>query len=723
MFPPAEVVATTRSANGSVPPVGLGAALQALAYNLRWSWDPSTVELFASLAPAAWDATHNPVAVLDAVKHDPAALTAHAPRILERHADLQSYLRQPARLAGAPWVAYLSAEFALAECLPIYSGGLGVLAGDHLKAASDLGLPLVGVGLLYRYGYFHQAIDQNGYQREQYDHLDTSRVPVTPVMGPDGTQTTIGVPFPGRTVLARVWQIQVGRVPLYLLDTELFENREDDRWITGHLYGGDQDTRIRQEIVLGVGGARLLRAVLPPDQQPAVFHMNEGHSAFIALELARERLVAGTATSFGEGLRQGAASLVFTTHTPVAAGHDAFPSALMEAYFTDYRQELGLTHEDLMRIGRRDPDAGLERFSMTVLALRSADRRNAVSQLHGTVSQQMWSGVGLSLEELRPTVEMAAITNGVHTGTWVGPEMRALFDAQLGRAWRDAPDEHASWDAFPDVGLPLLWAARTAQRGRLLDRVDAAARAEGLGGLAPDVSAERALVLGFARRFATYKRAGLLLTDPDRLARLIGSGRPVVIVFAGKAHPRDDPGKALLQRIVDATCDERFRGRIVFLENYDVEIARLLVQGSDVWLNNPRRPQEASGTSGMKAVLNGALHLSELDGWWDEAYRPDLGWALGAGIPQDLSGEAQDAAEGRQLIELLEGEVAPLFYDRDAAGRPVGWLRHVSESVRLLAPQFSAQRMAREYAEHFYIPAGEAVHGSLALTSAATGNV
>jgi starch phosphorylase len=499
-------------------------------------------------------------------------------------------------------------------------------------------------------------------------------------------------------------------VPLYLLDTDLADNREDDRWITGHLYGGDQDTRIRQEIVLGIGGLRALRAVLPSDAQPDVLHMNEGHSAFLSLELAREKLAAGEAKDFDEAALQVAPHLAFTTHTPVAAGHDAFPSDLVEAYFNGYRQDLGLSHDEFMERGRREKEAAWERFSMTVLALRSAARRNGVSQLHGAVSKEMWGGVGLTMQDAPPAAEMEAITNGVHTATWVGPEMGGLFDRQLGADWRSLPELAANWNRISQVDTGALWTARTAQRARLLERVDAMSRREGLGGLHADVTPERALVLGFARRFATYKRAGLVLSDPDRLVRLMDGGtRPLVIVFAGKAHPRDDPGKLLVQRIVQASRDERFKGRLVFLENYDVEIARLLVQGSDVWMNTPRRPQEASGTSGMKATLNGSLHLSELDGWWDEAYGPGMGWALGEGLPENLTGEAHDAAEARQLMDLLEFDILPLFFDRDEQGRPARWLSCVSKSIEVMAPQFSAQRMVREYAERFYTPAGAAV--------------
>jgi starch phosphorylase len=683
----------------------LALVLEQLVYNLRWSWDPATVGLFRAIGPEPWAKTHNPVSVLKAAGRD--VLAEHAEDILARGGELEQYLTRTPALGGIPRIAYFSAEFAIAEALPIYSGGLGVLAGDHLKSASDLGLPLVAVGLLYRYGYFRQVIDDTGYQREAYDRLDNDAAPITPVVDARNRPIMVDVPFPGRTVHACVWRAQVGRIPLYLLDTDLPQNREDDRWITGHLYGGDQDTRIRQEIVLGIGGLRALRAILPADGQPEVFHMNEGHAAFLTLELARERLAAGEASTYDEAALQVAPRLAFTTHTPVAAGHDAFPSDMVEAYFDGYRQQLGLSHDEFMQRGRHEKDAHWERFSMTLLALRCAARRNGVSQLHGKVSREMWGGIGLTLQDAPPSVEMTAITNGVHTATWVGPEMSSLFDRELGRNWRTVPDFRSNWTGMAQVDPSALWSARTAQRARLLERVDAISRQEGLGGLHPDVKPERALVLGFARRFATYKRAGLILSDPERLVRLMdGGNRPVVVVFAGKAHPRDDPGKLLVQRIVQASRDERFRGRLVFLPNYDVEIARLLVQGSDVWMNTPRRPQEASGTSGMKATLNGALHLSELDGWWDEAYEPGLGWALGEGIAEDLAGEAHDAAEARQLMDLLEREVVPLFFDRDHRGVPTRWLELAASSIQVMAPDFSAQRMVREYAERIYQPAG-----------------
>jgi len=472
----------------------------------------------------------------------------------------------------------------------------------------------LALALLYRYGYLQQRIGATGYQWEVYDRLETDSVPFRPVFAADGVPLEIGVPFPGRTVLARVWVAQVGRVPLYLLETDLPPNREDDRWITGHLYGGDEDTRLRQVIVLGVGGARLIRALqlLELEVAPELYHLNEGHSAFVAVDQAAERMqTTGMSDSF-MAHQEAAASVAFTTHTSVAAGHDSFPAELIEAYFADYRQQLGLTHEQFMSLGRRDPGDHEEHLSMTVLALRSAHARNAVSQLHGIVSRRLWSGIGVGARNAPPRIEMDAITNGVHSATWVGPEMRAFFDHQVGPSWRSAPQDQSAWARMAVADGSALWAARTAQRARLLERVERSLRREGTGDSRSDVRAERTLVLGFARRFATYERAGLLLEEPARLARVLtSSSQPVMLVFGGKAHPRDEPGKLLVQQIVEASREARFRGRIVFLPNYDVELAQLLVQGSDIWLNTPRRPMEASGTSGTKAALNGALHVSE----------------------------------------------------------------------------------------------------------------
>jgi starch phosphorylase len=665
------------------------------------------------MAPEIWDSTHNPIAVMRAIAKAPDALDAHAQLLGSAGDDLDNYMSRAPQLPAAPRVAYFSAEFAIAEFLPIYSGGLGVLAGDHLKAASDLGVPGIGVGLLYRYGYFRQIIDPTGRQAETYDRIEPDTVPLRPVFAADGVPLEIGVPFPGRTVLARVWLAQVGRVRLYLLDTDVPRNRDDDRWITGHLYGGDTDTRLRQEMVLGIGGARLIQALrlLGLEVAPEIYHLNEGHSALVAVELAAQRMRSGATGDFFMAHQHVAQSVAFTTHTPVEAGHDAFPTELIAAHLADYRNDLGLTHEQFMSLGRRDPTAQADEFSMTVLALRSAHARNGVSQLHGIVSRNLWSGIGVGVRNAPPRIEMQALTNGVHTATWAGPEMSALFDRSIGRSWRVAPQKHTVWARARRIDDEGLWAARTAQRARLLDRIDASERAEGLSGR---VASDPPLVIGFARRFATYKRAGLMLQDPRRLARLLtNSARPVVLVFAGKAHPHDEPGKLLLQRIVEAARDAQFGGHIVFLADYDVELARLLVQGSDVWLNTPRRPMEASGTSGMKATLNGALHVSELDGWWDEAYAPGLGWGLGEGIPDDIAEEMRDLAEAAQLLDLLEEEIVPLFFQRDAQGRPAAWLARARRSIATLAGTFSAHRMVEEYVERIYAPLAR--HGMLSL--------
>lgn len=673
--------------------------LERLAYNFHWAWHTPTVDLFRSLAPDVWRATHNPAAVMRSVAEAPDVLAAHADRLVTAGRDLDVYLTHAPQVVAVPRVAYFSAEFAITECLPIYSGGLGVLAGDHLKAASDLGLPVIGIGLLYRYGYFRQRIDVNGEQREVYDRLDPDAIPLRLVTGSDGVPLEVGVPLSDRTVVARAWVAQVGRVRLYLLDTDLPGNREDDRWITGHLYGGDSDTRLRQEIVLGIGGARLVDAlrVLGLEMAPEVYHLNEGHSAFAAVELAADQMRTGGISNFFTAHQQQAERVAFTTHTPVSAGHDSFAAELIEAHLGKYRGQLGLSRDQFMALGRRDPGADEETFSMTVLALRSAHARNGVSQLHGVISQRLWGGIGVGVRSVQPRIEMEAITNGVHTTTWTGPEMGALFDRSMGCAWRLEPHELATWRDITRIDDEALWAARTAQRARLFERLD---------GLSPHIAAEQALVIGFARRFATYKRAGLLLRDPDRLFRLLdGPDRPVVLVFAGKAHPNDEPGKLLVKQIVEATRDPHFRGRMLFLANYDVELARLLVQGSDVWLNTPRQHLEASGTSGMKATLNGALNVSELDGWWDEAYAPGLGWALGERAPDNNTGEeARDWAEARQLMVLLENEIVPLYFQRDAAGRPQEWLGRVRRSIKMLAGAFSAHRMVDEYVARIYCP-------------------
>jgi starch phosphorylase len=674
-------------------------ALYRLAYNLRWAWHAPTTDLFRDLAPHVWDATQNPVAVTRSCEEQSALPGAQTERILELDFDVSEYLSRLPGHARSPRVAYFSAEFAVAECLPIYSGGLGILAGDHLKAASDLGVPLIGVGLLYRYGYFRQTIDAHGYQREAYDRLVPEDLPLRPVFAAEGVPLEIGVPVANHIVRARVWLAQVGRVPLYLLDTDVAANHEDDRWITGHLYGGDADTRLRQEVVLGIGGVRLLEALRLLGIQPAieVYHLNEGHAAFVGLELAAERMRTRREPDFFIAHQQIAESLAFTTHTPVSAGHDKFGAELIETHLGDYREQLGLSHDELMSLGRRDASSDEEPFNMTVLALHSSHARNGVSQLHGNVSRHTWSDVGVGVQNVKPRIRMDAITNGVHTATWAGPEMSAFLDRSIGLAWRERPQDLPAWSRLDHASPRELWKARGAQRARLLREIETRQSSK------LDLVDDNPMVIGFARRFATYKRASLLLRDPLWLERLLAdSSQPVLLVFAGKAHPRDEPGKALVQRVVEASGDPRYHGRIVFLPDYDVALARLMVQGSDVWLNTPVRPMEASGTSGMKAALNGALNVSELDGWWDEAYTPEIGWALGEGLPAAISGDARDEAEAAQLMDLLETEVVTLFFERNNAGIPLDWLARVQHSIQLVAPMFSAHRMMDDYVERVY---------------------
>lgn len=668
------------------------APLRELAYNLRWSWDHATRDLFLELGGnELWNGTdRNPARLLGLVAQERLNELADDALFLGKldavYSDFRSYLERP-----SPWpedlsIGYFSAEFGIAECLPIYSGGLGVLAGDHLKAASDLALPLVGVGFLYQRGYFRQSLNADGWQMENYPITDFYSLPIEP------TEHRISVEFPGRTVFAQVWKAQVGRIPLYLLDTNLTDNAENDRHIAGNLYGGDNETRIQQEILLGIGGLRALEAL---GKRPKVCHMNEGHSAFLALERVRQ-LKEERGLSFDEAAQAAAASHLFTTHTPVPAGFDLFPTDLMLRYFSDYAGKLGLSFDALMERGRH-PHGDRDKFNMAVLAFRSARHVNGVSKLHGAVSREMAASVWAGFPE--GEVPIGSVTNGIHTNTFLSAEMAKLLAEHGGSA--------------ENISDSALWKVRSVRRGKLVEwaRAYALGKAEKRGAsdwetdqarqiLSPDV-----LTIGFARRFATYKRGDLLLRDIERLKRLVNhADRPVQFVFAGKAHPKDDAGKELIRKIVHATRDDALRGKVVFLEDYDINMARYLVQGVDVWLNNPRRPMEASGTSGMKVVPNGGLNFSVLDGWWAEGYDPTVGWSIGRGEDYDDE-NYQDHVEAVDIYETLEHEIAPLFYDRDETGLPTRWLAKVRASMVKLAPVYSTGRMVREYAETYYIPA------------------
>jgi starch phosphorylase len=698
--------------------------LRVIAYNLRWAWDHDSIELFRRLDTELWESTnHNPVQMLgniDQMRLVAAAaddsFLAHLERVSRafeaRIHGQNSWFRRTHPASDKLLVAYFSAEFGLSECLSIFAGGLGVLAGDHVKSASDLGVPLVGVGLLYQQGYFRQYLSQAGWQQEAYVTNDFYNLPLLPLTGPDGKPLTIEVHYPGRAVQARIWSAQAGRVPVYLLDTNLAANSPEDREITGELYGGDNDMRIRQEILLGIGGYRALEAA---GVQPGVFHMNEGHSAFLSLEHIR-CLMQRYRLSFGEARELAAPSLVFTTHTPVEAGHDYFTPDLMDRYFTSYYQSLSLARNDFLALGRRNPGDDHESFCMTVLAMRLAASSNGVSKLHGNVSRRMWHGIwpGVPVED----VPIGHVTNGVHFRSWISNEMNQLYDRYLGPQWREAANGD-TWKRVETIPAEELWRTHERRRERLVEFVRRNLREQLKRRGAPQSEVEaadevldaEALTIGFARRFATYKRATLLLRDTARLERILcDPKRPVQIIYAGKAHPRDGGGKELIQRLVTLARDPKFRRHIVFLENQDMAISRYLVQGCDVWLNTPLRPLEASGTSGMKAAANGALNLSTLDGWWDEAWhtpRPDaerIGWAIGNGELYDDPGQ-QDQMEADALYDLLERDVVPTFYDLGRDRLPRRWIAQMKSSLKNLCSTFNTHRMVREYTERFYLPA------------------
>lgn len=696
-------------------------ALDELAYNLRWSWEHETISLFRRLDRDLWEETHhNPVLMMGSIPQerlreaaDDEAFLAQLDRVAK---NLDDYVKAPdtwrRKTYGAPErpeVAYFSMEFGLTECLPIYSGGLGILAGDHLKSASELGLSLVGVGLLYQKGYFRQYLSAEGWQQERYPVNDFSTMPVRPFHDAEGRPVRVALELPGRpgrTIQIRPWRVQVGRVTLVLLDTNVPENPRELQDITDELYGGDGDMRVLQEIVLGIGGVRVLDAL---GLRPRVFHMNEGHCAFLGLERIRV-LMRENQLSFPEALEVVAASGVFTTHTPVPAGIDVFSPEVMERYFADFRAELGLAREAFLDLGRIRRGQPVEGFNMAVLAIRTASFVNGVSRLHARVSRAMWQEVwpGVPVDE----VPITHVTNGIHPQSWISDEMRNLYDRYLGPRWAEEPGDTQVWTRGEQIPGEELWRTHERRRERLVAfarrRLADQLRQQGAGKAqiaeAEEVLDPGALTIGFARRFATYKRATLLLRDPDRLARILNAqDRPVQIIYAGKAHPRDDEGKALIRQIVQLARRSEFRRRVVFLEDYDAIVSRYLVQGVDVWLNTPRRPLEASGTSGMKAAFNGALNLSILDGWWDEASSQRTGWAIGKGEEyRDL--DYQDRVEAGALYELLEREVVPLFYTRGADGMPRGWISLMRSAMSDLCPVFNTNRMVHQYTLAAYRP-------------------
>jgi starch phosphorylase len=684
-------------------------ALEELAMNLRWSWDSQTRDVFKWVDPDIWDATvHDPERLLGLVPRERLDALVDDPGFMrflgDVHGDLQRYLggdRWFQARAGSPLrsVAYFSPEFGIAEALPQYSGGLGVLAGDHLKAASDLGVPVVGIGLFYRHGYFRQSLSTDGWQQERYPDLDPHAMALTPC---DGVR--VEVDLDGATLVARLWKADVGRVPLYLLDADVDENPPDLRVITDRLYGGETEHRLRQEILLGIGGVRALDA-LGIDAQ--VFHTNEGHAGFLGLERIR-RLVEDQGLTYREAIEAVRAGCIFTTHTPVPAGIDLFPRELIEQYFAEWATDVGISIDELMALGHRPGDSADERFNMAVMGMRLAGRSNTVAKLHGQITREMFSDLWPDV----PTEEtpITSVTNGVHANTWVAPDMDELFMRHVRADWSEADAER--WQRLEDAPDDEVWRAREQGREAMVafvrQRLRSQLMARGLSSSdvewTDSVLDPRALTIGFARRFATYKRATLLLSQPDRLKALLLSGdRPVQLVFSGKSHPADDSGKELIRQVSAFAADPEVRHRFVFVDDYDISVARSLLHGADVWLNNPRRPEEACGTSGMKSALNGGLNLSILDGWWDECFDGENGWAISsAEHVEDL--ERRDEVEAGSLFELLERQVVPLFYDRWQGPVPRKWVQRVKRSLITLGPFVTAARMVRDYTEQLYEP-------------------
>lgn len=694
--------------------------LRDIAYNIWWCWDKEAIELFRRLDRMLWEQCYqNPVRLLGALPQEryeflakDESYLAHLDRVADK---LDAYMKARTWFDGESRpvknlrIAYFSAEFGLAEAIPIYSGGLGILAGDHLKSASDLGIPMVGVGLLYRLGYFRQYLSVDGWQQQLYPENDFYNMPVELQRDEDGKPITISVEYPQGEVKAQVWRVQVGRIPLYLLDTNIEENTSTGRAITGQLYVADQDMRICQEILLGVGGVRALRAL---GIVPTVCHMNDTHPVFLALERLREVMTEHKLT-FEEAREVIAASTVFTTHTPVPAGNETFSPELIERHLSPFYSSIGLTREEFLALGRERPKDKREPFGMTLVAIRLSGLRNGVSRLHGETARGMWSKIwkGIPLHE----IPITHVTNGIHVNTWISHDLVGLYDRYIGPRWTLTPADQTIWERVDQIPDAELWRTHERRRERLVAFARRRLRSQLIRRGAPPAEIEQAdevldpeaLTIGFGRRFATYKRATLLFTDVERLKRILSDPkRPVQIIYAGKAHPADNSGKELIKEVIHHSRSDAFRRRIVFLEDYDMKVARYMIQGVDLWLNTPLRPMEASGTSGMKATANGALNMSIPDGWWPEAYNGTNGWNIGKG--EDYNDRAyQDRVESQAIYDMLEKEVIPLFYDRGRDKTPREWLKRMKNAMRTICPVFNTNRMVKEYTERLYLPSAE----------------
>ncbi len=688
------------------------AALDALSANFCWSWQPEGAALLRELEPTLWDkCEQNPRVFLRKVNrlrlYQKAADTQYVERLQRFTEKQKAYLRLTAKPRATTKFAYFCAEYGVHNSLPNYSGGLGILAGDHLKSASDLDLPLIAVGLLYRYGYFRQKLGHDGWQEESYNDVFESELAITPLFDESGNRVTVSVHIRGREVAAQAWHASVGRISLYLLDTNVEQNSDVDRLITGHLYGGDTETRIVQEKVLGIGGVRLLRKL---GIDPQVYHLNEGHAAFSTLELAREHIAANPEASFADAVETVRSKCVFTTHTPVSAGNDAFdPKVLAECFSKEYIASLKLTDGEFLALGRADLSDDKEFFGMTPLAIRMCRSANGVSVKHGEVSRGLWLKMFPDLADAG-AVPITSVTNGVHAPTWVAPAFQSIYEREIGENWHEMVRDEAAWanaaNALPDSSIwsshqvlkeLLIAFIRERTRAKETGDVDTIHEHESTRGLfSPDV-----LTIGFARRVAAYKRWDLIFSDLDRLLKLVDdSERPVQFVFAGKAHPQDRTAKAILQKLMSINNDSHWQRRAVFIEDYDQEVARYLVHGVDVWMNVPRRPMEASGTSGMKAAMNGVLNFSILDGWWIEGYNGENGFAIGE---LDVEADAQmDVEDAESLYSTLENEIIPAYYSHGENGLPAEWIARMKNSIATLTPQFSSDRMVADYLRNIY---------------------
>ena len=692
--------------------------LDKLANNLWWCWNYEAEELFKKIDSDLWENNKNPIVFLSEVSHKRLLEVVEDDEFMDQYQQVmnkfENYLANDntwfqdnfSGIEDNQVIAYFSAEFGFHESLPIYSGGLGVLAGDHCKSASDLGLPFVGVGLFYEYGYFKQRINNDGWQKALYPELDTEQLPLQSVTDDEGNDIKVEVKLADRKVAIKIWKVEVGRITVHLLDTNIPENDEQDKQLTSRLYGGGDETRIAQEIILGVGGTRALYEL---GYEPAVWHMNEGHSVYLGLERIKD-LMDEYDLSFDQALETVSASTVFTTHTPVPAGNETFPFDLKERYFSDYWESIGLTKEEFMELGYID-DEDSDEFCLTVLALRLARFSNGVSKLHGEVSSEMWEGIWPQV----PTDEnpIDYITNGIHTLTWLAPEWEEILDDYLVDDWRDSIEDQEMWKAVENIPEEKFWEIHKELKKKMIDHIrkrDLKRRKRYSNGqfINDKLLDEDTLTIGFARRFATYKRANLIFRDLDRLSRICNQkGKEVQLVFAGKAHPADVPGQELIKEIHDISQREGFKDKVIILEDYDMNLARYLVRGVDVWLNNPRRPLEASGTSGQKVSANGGLNFSVLDGWWVEGYNGKNGWAIGYEAEYD-DRYKQDQIDSESLYDILENEIVPLYYNHDNEnGIPTEWVKRMKNAMISTAPVYSTDRMVQEYTSNLYMPAYE----------------